>query len=175
VDSSSAEYFINAGGTDQKGAEAKIAYSLVSNANSKINLVRVWTGFTYNDYNFTNYMVESTDYSGKELTGVPKTIFTAGLDINTSWGIYLYTSINNTSKLPLNDANDEYAKAFTLVQAKLGWRKQISSKFNLELFAGADNLTNERYSLGNDINAFGKRYYNPSATNNYFGGLVVNF
>ncbi len=175
VDSSGAEYFINAGGTKQKGVETRIAYLLVSNAHSKINLVRLWTGFTYNDYNFTNYKVGTTDYSGKELTGVPKTIFIAGLDINTAWGIYLYTSINNTSKLPLNDANDEYAKAFTLLQAKLGWRKQISSLFNLELFAGADNLTNERYSLGNDVNAAGKRYYNPSAINNYFGGLVINF
>ena len=175
VDSTGAEYFINAGGTDQKGIEAKISYALVYNPGAKFNLVRLWSGYTFNDYKFTDYIVGSADYSGKMLTGVPKNISVSGLDINTAWGIYLFTSISYTSKLPLNDANDEFAKAFTLVQAKIGWKKQLGRSFNLELFAGADNLTNEKYSLGNDINAAGRRYYNPSAVNNYFGGLVVNF
>jgi iron complex outermembrane receptor protein len=61
------------------------------------------------------------------------------------------------------------------LQAKIGWKRQLRSSLGLELFAGADNLLNEQYSLGNDINAFGKRYYNPSPINNYFGGLIVNF
>jgi iron complex outermembrane receptor protein len=97
------------------------------------------------------------------------------LDINMSRGFYLFTTVNNTSKLPLNDANDEFAKAYTLLQAKIGWKKQLGSSSGIELFAGADNLLNEQYSLGNDINAFGKRYYNPSPINNYFGGLIVSF
>jgi iron complex outermembrane recepter protein len=168
------DYFINAGGTDQKGVEAKLSYALVYNPGEKINLVRLWSGYTYNNYNFTNYIVDSADYSGKMLTGVPKTISVTGLDVNTDWGVYLYASVNHTSNLPLNDANDEFAKAFTLVQVKIGWKKKFDL-FGLELFAGADNLLDERYSLGNDINAFGKRYYNPSPVNNYFGGVIVNF
>jgi iron complex outermembrane receptor protein len=31
------------------------------------------------------------------------------------------------------------------------------------------------YSLGNDINAFGRRYYNPAPERNYFAGLRVSF
>jgi len=175
VNSAGAEYFVNAGGTDQKGAEARVAYSLIQDPAAKVNLVRLWSSFTYNDYNFTNYTVGTTDFSGKKLTGVPKNISVTGLDISTAWGIYLYASINHTAKLPLNDANDEFAKAFTILQAKVGWKKQLGPLFNIELFAGADNLTNERYSLGNDINAVGRRFYNPAATNNYFGGLTVTF
>jgi iron complex outermembrane receptor protein len=45
----------------------------------------------------------------------------------------------------------------------------------LELFAGADNLLNQRYSLGDDLNAVGGRYYNPAPGRNYFGGLNVKF
>jgi iron complex outermembrane recepter protein len=175
VDGSGAEYFINSGGTDQKGAELKLSYALVYDPAAKINLIRLWSGYTVNDYNFTDYILGSSDYSGKELTGVPKTISVTGIDINTAWGIYLFANVNHTSKLPLNDANDEYAKGFTLLQGKIGWKKQLSRSFNLELYAGADNLTNEKYSLGNDINAVGRRYYNPSAVNNYFGGVVINF
>jgi len=174
LNSGGAEYFVNAGGTDQKGAEVRASYSLLNKPCGGFNMVRLWSGYTYNDYVFTNYTVNSTDYSGNAVTGVPKSIFIAGLDINTTPGIYLYVSVNQTSKLPLNDANDEFAKAYTLLQAKIGWKKQFGQAA-IELFAGADNLLNEDYSLGNDINAFGKRYYNPSPVNNYFGGVIVNF
>lgn len=175
LNNAGAEYFINAGGTDQKGIEARIAYSLINDPAATISLIRLWSGLTYNDYSFTNYTVDNTDHSGNTVTGVPKNTYLGGLDINSSKGFYLYTTINHTSKLPLNDANNEFAKAYTLLQAKIGWKKQLGSGAGIELFAGADNLLNEQYSLGNDINAFGKRYYNPSPVNNYFGGVIVNF
>ncbi len=175
VNSGGAEYFINAGGTDQKGIESKLSYAIVYKPGARFNMVRLWTSYTLNDYNFTNYMVGTSDYSGKILTGVPKNIILGGFDINTKCGLYLYGSVNHTGKLPLNDANDEFAKAFTLLQAKIGWKKQLSHSFQLELFAGSDNLTHQNYSLGNDINALGRRYYNPAATNNYFGGIVASF
>jgi iron complex outermembrane receptor protein len=76
--------------------------------------------------------------------------------------------------LPLNDANAVFASAYNLLQGKLGWKKRLSH-ITLELFAGIDNALDEQYSLGNDINAFGGRYYNPSAVRNYFGGLVIGF
>ena len=38
-----------------------------------------------------------------------------------------------------------------------------------------DNLFDEKYSLGNDLNAFGQRYYNPSPERNYFGGIKIRF
>lgn len=175
VNSGGAEYFINSGGTDQKGAEIRIAYSLINDPSAIFSQLKMWSGFTFNDYEFTNYTVDNTDHSGKSVTGVPKEVYVGGVDVNTSRGFYLYTSINYTAKLPLNDANDEFAKAYTILQAKLGWKKQFSSSFGIEVFAGGDNLLDQRYSLGNDINAFGRRFYNPSARANYFGGLIVNF
>jgi iron complex outermembrane receptor protein len=52
----------------------------------------------------------------------------------------------------------------------LGWEKRIG-KNTLKFNAGIDNLLNENYSLGNDLNAFGNRFYNPAAKRNYFFGL----
>jgi iron complex outermembrane receptor protein len=58
------------------------------------------------------------------------------------------------------------------LQAKLG--KDVTfSKMQLKLFAGADNLLNELYSLGNDINAFGSRYFNPAPARNYYAGVSI--
>ena len=47
-------------------------------------------------------------------------------------------------------------------------------KLPLDFFAGADNLLDEQYSLGNDLNAAGSRFYNAAAGRNYFVGLIVN-
>ena len=124
---------------------------------------------------FTNYVIGTANHSDKALTGVPKYISVTGLDIATSAGVYLHTSFNHTSKLPLNDANDEFASAYDLLQAKAGWKRQLTGNTSLELFIGIDNALDEKYSLGNDINAFGRRYYNPSPRRNYFGGVVIGF
>ena len=44
-------------------------------------------------------------------------------------------------------------------------------KEKLDIFIGADNLLNQVYSLGNDINAIGGRYFNAAAGRNYFAGI----
>jgi iron complex outermembrane receptor protein len=41
------------------------------------------------------------------------------------------------------------------------------------VFAGIDNALDEKYSLGNDLNAFGGRYYNAAMPRNYYAGLSI--
>jgi len=36
-------------------------------------------------------------------------------------------------------------------------------------------VLDETYSLGNDINAAGGRYYNAAPKRNYYAGLAINF
>ncbi len=174
VASNGGEYFINAGGTKQKGMEAAVAYYLFREKKQFVSSLKIWTSLTLNDYNFKDYKVGSADYSGNELTGVPKTITVSGVDIETANGFYLNTTYNYTSKLPLTDANSFYATGYHLLQCKLGY-KHAFKKAMVEVFAGADNLLNENYSLGNDINAVGNRFYNAAPLRNYFAGISVGF
>ena len=44
----------------------------------------------------------------------------------------------------------------------------------LNFYVGAENLLNERYSLGNDINALGGRYYNAAPARNFFTGAAFS-
>ncbi len=76
--------------------------------------------------------------------------------------------------MPLNDANTAYAGAYQLVGGRIGYSAPVKN-INLTLFTGADNLFNAKYSLGNDINAAGGRYYNAAPTANYFVGLSIRF
>jgi len=49
--------------------------------------------------------------------------------------------------------------------------KSFQKKYKIDLYAGADNLLNDHYSLGNDINAAANRFYNAAPERNYYVGL----
>ena len=51
------------------------------------------------------------------------------------------------------------------------WKVHFDRNFKIQIFAGIDNVLNEKFSLGNDINAFGNRYFNPAPERNYYAGL----
>ncbi len=169
-----AEYFVNAGETKQNGVEALISYQLIQNKKRWLKGANIWSSYSYQPYRFTNYQQGATNYSGNKLTGVPGNIWVTGIDIEAAKGLYANASVNAVSSLPLTDANDVFADAYQLVQFKMGYRSQLSKK-KWDVFAGVDNLLNKRYSLGNDINALGRRYYNPAAGINFFAGMLYHF
>lgn len=61
-----------------------------------------------------------------------------------------------------------------LVCIRTGYKTSFLRKLPVEIFVGADNLLDERYSLGNDLNATGSRFYNVAAGRNFYGGVSVN-
>ncbi len=170
------EFYVNAGSTKQRGFEVWLRGVPVQNTDHFINQLAISNSFSYQPYTFTNYMVSYNDYSGNRLTGVPKVINVSFAEINSRPGFYANVILNNTASIPLTDANDAFAKAYHLLQCKTGYQHQHPNRgFHYNIFIGGDNLLNESYSLGNDINAFGKRYYNPAPKRNYFAGIQVMF
>ena len=167
-----ADYFVNAGKTDQRGVEAKLSWAPKLNGRiiSRLNL---WSSYTYNYYRFVDYVQDGNDFSGNRLTGVAPTIALLGADI-TFRKIYINITSGYTDAIPLNDANSEYASSYVLLGARLGIRTNLTKNLPFEAFVGIDNALNERYSLGNDLNAFGGRYYNAAAKRNYYVGIVIS-
>ncbi len=167
--------FRNVGSTDQKGIEAAIDYAFIRNEVTFIRDLKIGTSFTGNYFTFKDYQKGDNDFSGNALTGVPETTLVTRLDLRTKPGIYLNFTHQYVSELPLNDANTVYQDAYNLVNLRFGWAKSFAGKWELEAFAGVDNLLNESYSLGNDLNPFGGRYYQPAPTQNWYGGVKVAF
>jgi iron complex outermembrane receptor protein len=173
-DSTGAEYFVNAGGTIQKGIEFFIKAFLVSKTTSFVSSLVVTNSLSYQPYRFSSYVNSGNDYSGNKLTGVPRLINVNTIELRTSPGYYINFIYNQTSSIPLNDANSAFAERYHLLQGKIGYQK-TSRNFSYNLYAGGDNLFNQLYSLGNDINAFGGRYFNPAPKRNYFIGVEIAF
>ncbi|HYH55218.1 MAG TPA: TonB-dependent receptor, partial [Anseongella sp.] len=156
LDEGGNEYFVNSGGTDQSGLESMLSYWITPlRAYGALRGLQLRNGYTYSYFRFGTYVQGSEDHSGNRLTGVPRTIVVSGLALHLPETFLLSAQHNYTSRIPLDDANSTYAGSYHLVQLKLRWQRQIGGRHALELFAGVDNLLNERYSLGNDINAFG--------------------
>lgn len=174
LDQNENEYFINAGGTKQWGLESSFSLWIVpANPSKLIRGLQFYNAFTLSDFKFDHYADNTADYSGNQLTGVPKQILINSIDLHFPGKWSLFAQHNYTSSLPLNDANTVYAKKYHLIQARLSWKALKTGNFPLEIFAGADNLLNTKYSLGNDLNAMGGRYYNAAAGRNYYAGLSL--
>ena len=165
--------FINAGNTKQDGFEVYLQYHLLKQPFGIIKGINVSESYSYQPYRFLNYQLGNNNYSGNHLTGVPENVSVTNLSVVFKKGYYLNISYNKVSSIPLTDANDVYAKAYHLLECRTGWKFNCC-KTNIEIFAGGNNLLNELYSLGNDINAAGKRFYNPSPPINFFGGIKMD-
>ncbi|MFL0682410.1 MAG: TonB-dependent receptor family protein [Algoriphagus aquaeductus] len=166
--------FRNAGSTDQKGIEASLDYAILRNSSGFIKDFLVGTAYTGQFFKFVDYRKQTNDFSGNDLTGVPPHNVVSRLDIRTRPGIYLNFTHQFTDKIPLNDANTVFQESYDLVNVRAGWVKSLGS-FDLDLFVGVDNLLDESYSLGNDLNAFAGRFYQPAPTRNWYGGVKVGW
>jgi iron complex outermembrane receptor protein len=170
-----AEFFVNAGGTRQEGIEAFVEGFLLPAASAGwLTQVRAWSSFTLNRFRFNDYQSGTNDFSGNKLTGVPDKGVVAGLDVRLFQRLTVMGTFQYTDPIPLTDANDVFAEAWRLWSARAEWKFRYR-KGNIVLFAAVDNLGNTFYSLGNDLNAFGRRYYNPAATRNFAGGIRINW
>jgi len=171
-DEDGADYFVNAGATDQNGIEVLLNWQ-PEISGSWLTALKLWSGITLNKYEFKDYMKDNVSYSGNQLTGTPKEVITGGADFNFAKGFYLNLTANYTAEIPLNDNNSVFAKSYTLLGARAGFKNHLNKKLPFEVFAGADNLLDEKYSLGNDLNAAGGRYYNAAPTRNFYFGLKL--
>lgn len=171
-----AEFYVNTGEIKQKGIEVSIwAYLLPMRTGKFIQMISLQSAASYNYYRFGNYQVNGNDFSRNKVTAVPDWVWTNSLLFTFSKQIRLNISHYFTSAMPLNDANSAFSDKLHLVQLKGSWNWEISHPWQIEFFAGVDNLLNENYSLGNDINAFGNRFFNPAPTRNYYGGVKIVF
>ena len=171
-DASNADYFTNAGSTKQKGFESQASYIFVEKPNQFISRAKSWIAYTKNDFTYDDFKQTTNDYSGKKIPSVSPNFVSWGFDLASKTGLYSNITYYYCDKIALNDANTEFASSYHLLGARIGCKKSVLQKIMIDFFVGADNLLNETYSLGNDINATGGRYFNAAAGRNYFAGLI---
>lgn len=170
-DADGADYFVNAGGTNQNGIELMASYSL--NLSAPFSDFKVWSGLTLNHYVFNDYTKDNTSFDGNSVTGTPNHVITSGVDLTLWKKLSAHVTGNYSSEIPLDDANTVYADSYFLLGLRIGYELSVNQNFPIEFYLGGDNLLDEKYSLGNDLNAAGGRYFNAAATRNFYLGIAL--
>ncbi|MCR9063863.1 MAG: TonB-dependent receptor [Cytophagales bacterium] len=169
INSIEREYFRNAGKAKQSGLEILGKYQ--KSLGQKLHLDALVSADLKN-YEYIEFSDGEDIFNGNKIPSVPNQTFTIGLDLAHVSGLYFHNNLNVVGDIPLNDENTVYADSYSLYNARLGWKKAFNS-FIINVYTGGNNLLNTDYSLGNDINAFGNRFYNPAATRNWNGGFSL--
>lgn len=168
---------INAGETLHQGIEAAITYHWQL---SRIFMLQPYVTASIGDYEFKQFVNNSVDYSGNRLTDVPANKINAGLSIATNFGLYLTSDFYYVDNIPLNDANSAYAKSYSLLNMKTGYRFELFKGFSSHISAGINNVGNTHYAGMVLVNATGvngaaPRYYYPGLPVNYYGNVAFSY
>ncbi|MFC6223677.1 TonB-dependent receptor family protein [Hymenobacter artigasi] len=175
--------FRNTGSTHQRGLEAALSgwlwretgpISSPENAQAAGRDLRAWASYAYNNFRFGSYTSGTTDLSGNRLTGTTPHTLSAGLDFSERLGFYLSPSLSHQARIVLNDANTEEAAGYWVFGARGGWRRSFGH-LETNIYGGIDNATDRNYSLGNDLNAFGGRYFQPAPGRAWYAGAQVGW
>ncbi|MGN6195843.1 MAG: TonB-dependent receptor [Ginsengibacter sp.] len=175
IDTNGVYYYVNAGSTKQNGLETFASYQITDMPSHFISSAKAWMSYALHDFHYGNFKQLEADYSKNQLPGAAPNTVVAGFDIISKAGCYMNITYNYTDKIALNDANSAYASSYHLLASRLGYKKDFSKKISAEIFVGADNIFNTKYSLGNDINAAAGRYYNVAPGRNYYAGIIFHF
>jgi iron complex outermembrane recepter protein len=166
---SGGDTYSNAGDTRQFGAETSLRYAFQVHPLSRT----IWLSYAWSDFYYNYKPISGSVLDGEKLPSIPDDALSLGIDHEFLKGFAGSVSYSYTSKIPLNDQNTAYADPFHLVTIKLGYEVMILKNLKARFGAGTENLLNEKYSLGNDINAFGGRYYNAAPGRNFFVSVVL--
>ena len=177
--------FNNAGKTFRNGIELGLYWDALKNKESFLSLIRPFTTITYSDFRFENYKIRNaqniitSDFSGNALTGITPWVINAGIDIESKYGAYIFGTYFYNDRMPMNDGNTDFNEAYQVFNVKIGYRKKFK-RMGVNIYAGADNLLNEKYSSQIALNArsFTNQpipYFNPSPETMWYGGLSIKY
>ena len=161
--------FQNAGATNQLGTEWGLNVNWYENKEGFLNQINSRTSYSFYEFTFDDYQKEEKDFSGNLLTGVPQHTFNQTLEVGLIKGININLHYRYVSKTPLTDDNEIFADPYHLLNANIDYQLPLEQKINL--FGGVENIFNTTYSLGNDLNAFGQRFYQPAPGRNFYLGV----
>lgn len=165
---------LNAGSTNHTGVEAEMRGLLYATGQAK--LVASWA-YTFNAFEFDRFINDGTDFSGNQLTGVPRHQAAASLDGQLrAWTAGLYTQF--VDKIPITDDNTVYASSYFLMHLSQGRQFSLGAKCTLQVAYRMNNLLDTHYASMLAVNAQGfggvePRYYYPSAPRNHQVTVVI--
>jgi iron complex outermembrane receptor protein len=157
--------FRNAGRTERRGVELGAETLLAGPFEAR-------AAYTWLDATFAGDF--GTPDAGNRLPGVPKEqLYAEGAWRYAPWGMRIALELLHRSRVPVNDANSEFAASFTVVNAVIGF-EQRGPGWRLSEFLRVDNVTDKSYVGSVIVNDGNGRFYEPAPRRNILLGVQAS-
>jgi iron complex outermembrane recepter protein len=178
-------YVANGGTQNNKGLEALVKYTVYQTTDKFVKSITPFANFCYSDFKYEDFKFQKldaskkniveVDYGGNVVAGAAPITFNAGIDVDTKIGIY--ANVNYSYRDGMYITSDEVNKvgSYNLLNAKLGFRRTFMKHFGVDVYAGANNLTNEKYYYMVFLNQLPDAYLPAPNEINYFGGVNLKY
>jgi iron complex outermembrane receptor protein len=155
------DYFVNAGKTTQQGIEMNYTLRLGKSVNIR-------NSESIQNFRFSDYISGTKNYSGNRLTGTSPfqhaSLVQWEIHPRLTWNAqFLFTDF-----MYLNDANTEMLPASRVWNSKISYQQK-----HWGIWLTAENIFDELYVSGPDLNATGNRFYNASPGRYFQAGLKI--
>jgi len=156
-------YFRNAGRTSRRGVELGVG--------AAIRQLELGGAYTYANYRFVDFTVDTSHYAGNRIPGIPRQTFQASAALHSSIAT-LVTEGVFADRMFVNDANSESSPGYAIFNARIV-SSALWSGSGAELTFGAQNLFNTRYISSVSVNAAGGKFYEPGSQRSIYVGLSL--
>ena len=182
-------YMINGGDQDHKGIEASVKYAIIKDQSGFSNITP-FINFTYSDFKYGDnfkYVSSPTsstgtiNYGGLDVFGVPKKMIAIGFDGAMNNGFYfnlsdVYRDGVNIGFETVGSTNAlRKAGSYNLVNGKIGFRKSLSSHFDLDAFFGVNNIGGTQYPIMLFVNQIPDAYMPAPKNAVVYGGINLKY
>ncbi len=130
--------------------------------------------YTYSRFRYATFIAPNGDFSGNALPGIPEHFGNLRLSYDHPSGWFGIWNTRVVGPLYADDANTTRIGGYSFSDLRLGWSRAFGS-WELEGFAGMNNLFAEDYAANVRINAFGGRLYEPAPERNATAGIRVRY
>ncbi len=178
-------YIVNRGSHDDKGLELSLGYNMFSGTDGFFSLVRPFANFCYSNFTYDDYTYQTlsadklsvveVDYSGNDVAGVPPITANVGVDVLTRPGLYGNINFSYRDAIPFTSDNVNITETFSLLNAKVGFKKTFGEHIEVDVFAGANNITGTQYFNMVFLNQLPDAYLPAPLETNYFGGANLRY
>ncbi len=173
-------YVTNNGGQTNQGVEVLIRYTALQSEQGFTRSLRPFVNYAYSNFTYdhlifqNNALQPATDYDGNKVAGVAPHTFNAGVDYVSRPGLYANVTWQFRDSMPFTSDGLNTAYGYSLVNAKLGFRKSFGA-FDVDVYAAAANITGIKYYQMVFVNQLPDAFLPGPREANYFGGLNVKY
>ena len=156
-------YFRNAGRTSRRGVELGLGFA--------IRQLELGAAYTYANYRFVDFTVDTAQYAGNSIPGIPRQTLQASAALHGSFAT-LVTEATLADRMFVDDANSQSSPGYAICNVRVV-SSALWSGSGAELTLGAQNVFDTKYISSVSVNAAAGKFYEPGSQRSVYIGVSL--